>query len=284
MGIKMTLRRTVVNWLDEHRPSILTAARYYLHVRIRGDIVYPQITKVLFKRLGANRATAIDVGANVGIFSRYLSSYFASVIAIEPTPYLAKKLEKTLPLNCKIEAVALGDHNGKITLRVPVDASGSEMHALSTAAQSNSLSMIENAGFIERNVPMRQLDEIATSVEKLVFVKIDVEGFEGAVLAGATKVLSQTRPVIQLEIGKAHNPNYRDVLKLFETHKYSVFAMQKNGLYKDAESYIQAQPIVVSNEQAALPDGCWDYLFVPEERQEELAWCAADGPLAETCI
>jgi FkbM family methyltransferase len=266
----MTIRTSVVKWLDEHKPSILAAARYHLHVRIRGDIVYPNITKVLFKRLGSNGATAIDVGANVGIFARYLSGYFAKVIAIEPTPYLAKRLEKTLPRNCKVEAFALGDHNGNVTLRVPVDATGKEMHALSTAAHGNSLAMIEKAGFVERNVPMRQLDDIAGSVEKFVFVKIDVEGFEGAVLAGATKTLSNIRPVIQLEISKAHNPNYREVLKLFTAHNYSVFAMHKDGLYKDADSYIQAQPTVVPNEQAALPDGCWDYLFVPEERQEEL--------------
>jgi FkbM family methyltransferase len=266
----MTIRTSVVKWLEEHKPSILASARYNLHVRIRGDIVYPKITDVLFKRLDSNQATAIDVGANVGIFARYLSSYFAKVIAIEPTPYLAKRLEQTLPRNCKVEAVALGNFNGNITLRVPVDAAGREMHALSTAAHGNSLSMIENSGFIERNVPMRQLDEIAASIEKLVFVKIDVEGFEGAVLAGATKTLSMIRPVIQLEIGKAHNPNYRDVLKLFAMHKYTVFAMQKNGLFKDVDGYIQAQPTVVPNAQAALPDGCWDYLFVPVERQQEL--------------
>jgi FkbM family methyltransferase len=266
----MTIRASIVNWLDEHRPSILTAARYYLHVRIRGDVVYPKITKVLFRRLGSSQASAIDVGANVGIFARYLSAYFAKVVAVEPTPYLAKKLESTLPRKCRIEAVALGDHQGNVTLRVPVDAMGNEMHALSTAAQGNSLSMIENAGFIERNVPMRQLDEIAASLEKLVFVKIDVEGFEGAVLAGATKVLSQTRPVIQLEISRAHNPNYRDVLELFTAHKYAVFAMQKNGLLKGADAFIQAQPTTVSNEQSASPVGFWDYLFVPEERQEEL--------------
>jgi FkbM family methyltransferase len=270
MGIKMTTRTSVVKWLDEYRPGILAAARYYLHVRIRGDLVYPEITKVLFKRLGSNQATAIDVGANVGIFARYLSVHFANVIAIEPTPYLAKRLEMTLPRNCRVEAAALGDQNGNVTLRVPVDGTGKEMHALSTAAHGNSLSLIKNAGFIERNVPMRQLDEIAAPVKKLMFVKIDVEGFEGEVLVGATKTLSLRRPVVQLEISRAHNPNYRDVLKLFETHRYIVFAMQKNGLYKDAESFIQAQPTVVPYEQAALPDGCWDYLFVPEERQEEL--------------
>jgi FkbM family methyltransferase len=266
----MTFRSSVVAWLDKNAPAVVGAARYRYHVGIRGDIVYPDVTQVLFHRLASREASAIDVGANVGIFTRYLASHFSQVTAVEPIPYLAERLQRSSPSNVKVEPVALGNKNGSVTLRIPVDAAGKEMPALSTAASSNKLGFIKNAGLVERQVTMRTLDDIVAQTIKLAFVKIDVEGFEASVLAGATQMLKKERPTIQLEIGRAHNPHYADILELFGTASYQIYALQKDGLYLDAIRFIEAQPLAVSDADSASPQGCWDYLFVPAERAEQL--------------
>jgi hypothetical protein len=103
-------------------------------------------------------------------------------------------------------------------------------------------------------------------MRNLAFVKIDVEGFEAAVLAGASEVLTKTRPVLQVEIGRAHNPRYQQVLAMLDEAGFESFSIQKDGLYRNPERYIQQQPLSVSNDNSASPEGCWDFLFIPRER------------------
>ena len=262
----MKFGRKFVKWMDSNAPSMIGDARYHYHVGLRGDIVYPKVSPILFERIGSKSATAIDVGANVGIYTRYLCRYFSSVVSVEPIPYLAERLEASGIGNCRVEQVALGDQSEIITMRVPVNAAGDEMPALSTASKDNSLSFIASAGIIERKVQCRRLDEIAQICEKLAFVKIDVEGFEGAVLSGAAKVLTELRPIFQVEIGRAHNPNYLEITSLFAQNEFTGFAVQKDGLYTDVEYFLNSQPLVVSDDELDSPSGCWDYLFIPNER------------------
>jgi FkbM family methyltransferase len=266
----MSLRSTLVSWFDENAPVLIGSARYHFHVGLKGDIVHPAVTRELFDRLISKNAAAVDVGANVGIFTRYLASHFAEVVAVEPIPYLADRLLRSVPSNVEVKPVALGAAVGTVTLRVPIDAAGKEMPALSTAASGNELLFIQKAGFIERQAEMQTLDNIAKEMTNLAFVKIDVEGFEASVLAGATRVLQRERPVIQLEIGRVHNPSYADTLTFLGEANYQVFALQKDGLYPDALRFIEAQPITVSDDEAASPKGCWDYLFVPDELTQTL--------------
>lgn len=266
----MSLRANVVQWMDENAPRVIGIARYRTHVSLRGDVVFPSVTKTLFKRLGAKQGDALDVGANVGIFSRYFAAHFRQVALVEPVPYLAERLARSVPANCTVNAVALGDADGSVVLRVPVDAQGREMHALTTASRSNNLGLFANAGFVEHNVPMRRLDSIAAGLDALAYVKIDVEGFEGAVLAGATHMLEQQRPVIQLEIGRVHNPNYGEVLALLADKNYCPYALHKDGLHPGAERFIDAQPTRV-DPGASTVSGVWDFLFIPEERNTVLS-------------
>jgi FkbM family methyltransferase len=267
----MSIRRKLVTWMDDNAPALIGSARYHYHVSIREDIVYPLVSPTLFKRLGANQSNAIDVGANVGIYTRYLSRYFSSVTSVEPIPYLAERLARSRIHNCKVEAAALGAEIGTLTMRVPLNAEGSEMPALSTASENNSLSFIGSSGVVERKVSCLRLDDLAGQGKAVTFVKIDVEGFEGSVLSGATNLLKSSRPAIQIEIGRAHNPNYLDILQLLDDADFKGYAMQKDGLYNDVAHFLDTQPMSVSHEEESSPSGCWDYLFLPNERAAMLS-------------
>ncbi|MBK6367975.1 MAG: FkbM family methyltransferase [Polaromonas sp.] len=60
-------------------------------------------------------------------------------------------------------------------------------------------------------------------------MKIDVEGFEHAVLLGAADLIARDRPVIQMEIEKTHNPRYTDVLEWMEQNKCHGFSLEKSA-------------------------------------------------------
>jgi FkbM family methyltransferase len=266
----MNFRSAIVTKMDKHLPAVIGTLRYQIHVGIRGNVVYPRVTKTLYKRLNSHDATAIDVGANVGIFSRYLCAHFAKVVAVEPIPYLADRLKRSHLRNCEVLTIALGSTSGPVTIRIPTDASGNEMPALSTLAAGNALSFIDKAAVVDRVVQCEKLDTVTAKLDNLAFVKIDVEGFEGEVLKGATVMLAKQRPVLQIEIGRAHNPNYQQVLESMKQANYVGYALQKDGLHADVLKFLDGQPTKVTAADASSPPGCWDYLFVPREKQAQL--------------
>jgi hypothetical protein len=65
------------------------------------------------------------------------------------------------------------------------------------------------------------------------FLKIDVEGFEDAVLAGASRVLSQFRPRIVLEANPG-DPSDR-MTKILSTHGYEFWLITDSGLERRSE-------------------------------------------------
>ncbi len=137
---------------------------------------------------------AFDIGANVGIFSIVAGSMTtARLTGFEPTPDVAATFRSVVaanPLDCNVEAIALGATTGTATLY------------LSTKSESsNSL----KAGFRTASgtvdVPVERLDDVVSRLDRRPTVlKIDTETTEPDVLAGATDLLTNTRPWIICEV------------------------------------------------------------------------------------
>jgi FkbM family methyltransferase len=144
----------------------------------------------------------IDVGSNIGAFAlkvaRELQGREKSprqVVAVEANPQVAQLLRRQIELNPKLKSaidvweVALGDTNGTIRFSVdPANTGGG--HVVNDPAGDS----------IE--VPMKQLDDLVTEkgLKQVGVLKIDVEGFEPEVLAGAAELLKRDTPVLYLEV------------------------------------------------------------------------------------
>ena len=63
---------------------------------------------------------SVDVGANLGVYSRALSKLTSTVHAFEPNRELAQLLRRTLPPNVIVHELALSSRSGTATLRTPV--------------------------------------------------------------------------------------------------------------------------------------------------------------------
>ncbi len=268
----MNLRHTIVSRLDREMPRAMSTMRYAFHVGLRGKVVYPKVTRPIFKILGSEACVAVDVGANVGVFTRYLSSHFKTCHSFEPLPDLADRLSRSAPSNCRVHDCAVGAVDGGILLRIPVDRSGREMHALSTAAEDNKLDFFDRTGVVERRVRQVRLDTALAGEKPVAFVKINVEGFETAVLRGAKSLLADQRPFLLIEISMAHNPGYRETLAILEAAGYRFFAITESGLEPGMLSHILDQPLSIEFAGAkAAPNAQWDFLFVPEEKLAAIA-------------
>lgn len=149
---------------------------------------YERCETDVFKRYLKPGMTVVDVGANIGYFTLLASRIVGRngrVIAIEPSQYVAEQLEGTIFENNIDNVVVvrsgLGRYSGIIHLPNP-----------SPGNHTPSMLDLETSGSI---VTLRTMDEIFDTlhINKIDFIKIDVEGYEPEVFAGATKCLSLGR-------------------------------------------------------------------------------------------
>ena len=142
-----------------------------------------------------------DVGANVGVFSVAAAHRSGkTVIAIEADPFLADLLRDTAekPGNAELAldvlCVAIGDHNGFD--RFSIARRGRASNGLARGALSTQHGGSRQA----MTVPMITLDALLDQAGPPDLVKIDVEGGEAIVMAGATRLLTEARPLIYIEV------------------------------------------------------------------------------------
>ncbi len=139
---------------------------------------------------------AIDIGANRGVYTHVLSKLVPRVEAFEPNPAVFRRLRRALPANARAHQVALADREGEAELLVPLDPGkyADQRATLSPASAERATRSV--------TVPMRTLDSL--DFTNVGFIKIDVEGFEQAVLCGARATLGRERPVLLIEMEERH--------------------------------------------------------------------------------
>jgi FkbM family methyltransferase len=155
-------------------------------------------------RLATPGSTAIDVGANVGVFTVPLALSVGDrgrVLSFEPAPQTAARLRANVERNglgnVDVHVCALGDETRSMTLRLePDDAFNSVVGLELSAGPPVQMERLDDV--------WRQFDSPSVSV-----LKIDVEGGELGVLEGCRDLVETMLPVILLE---ADDPVMRSTL------------------------------------------------------------------------
>src|SRR5712664_1219859 len=145
----------------------------------------------------------IDAGAHVGMWTLPASKYYTQIIAIEPTPKIARKLRKNLSLN-KIENVtvvemALSDKVGNAKFyRWPDGAMGN-------ALQADPVNYTEDYGKGVEDGIVQTLTIDSLELDSLDCVKLDVEGEEYNAILGGIKTIRKHHPRLVIEIHRTEN-------------------------------------------------------------------------------
>jgi FkbM family methyltransferase len=139
----------------------------------------------------------LDIGANFGRYTYHLSKLAGPngrVISMEPIPSTFKILKSNVARFALRNVVcvnqAASDVTGFAAMEVPDSSSGGknfyEAHITSVGSGA---------------IPCIRLDDSCLKLQRLDFIKCDVEGHELNVLTGATAVITKFRPILLIEIG-----------------------------------------------------------------------------------
>jgi len=140
------------------------------------------------------RRAAIDVGANLGEWSRWMALHFEQVISAEPDPRARRLFYAAgAPRQCALLPIACGRESGVFSLHMR------EQSAQSSLLESHPV----EAGAAVQSIPVTvaTLDQVAALCQHTVidFVKIDVEGAEADVLAGiSSQAFRRARLLIEM--------------------------------------------------------------------------------------
>jgi FkbM family methyltransferase len=229
---------------------------------------------VLARLLCSPDATAVDVGASDGAYTIHLAARARRVVAFEAQPRQAARLEamvKANALSVQVEPVALSDHCGSVTLRVPRGVLG----GLATIEQTNVLDDL--AGVEQIPVRTKRLDDYG--LHAVGFIKIDVEGHELAVLRGGEETFRRCAPTLLVELEDRHHPHaVAEATSFLRGLGYLGFFLTDAGL----QPIGQFDPTVHQAKPPTYPDYAEtgrtyfnNFLFCTPQREPLLRACAA---------
>ena len=151
----------------------------------------------IIPNLLVNCNRAVDIGANVGVWSYWLSKYAKQVESFEPNPKIFNALKNIKIKNVNSYNIALSNKTGSVDLLIPKGSKG-------FSNQGASLSSIKVQGEHKSiSIEAKRLDEY--NFLDVDFIKIDVEGHEHEVIEGARETIKKFKPTMVIEMEEKHN-------------------------------------------------------------------------------
>lgn len=143
---------------------------------------------------------AIDIGANVGFWSRDFCKMFDKVLAYEPMSFNLECLEKNVKAkNYILKKYALGNETKTQDI----------MYTLNNNCGSPSFheyNLRNDKDILKTKVQIKKLDDeldnISEPHKSNCYMKLDVQGHEKNVLQGGEKFIKKYRPIITIEISQ----------------------------------------------------------------------------------
>lgn len=168
-----------------------------------GRNVEPEL--VWIKEYLNSNAVIFDIGANVGTFLYQFENKLKhqNIYAFEPNKKLNIRLKRLFP-SMNISSVALSDENTTAEFKVPI-IKGKMVASRGTLKTSYKEKDEENS--YTETVEVVKLDDWAKSknIQKIDFIKIDVEGNEMKTLFGGKETIQKFRPTLMVEMEQRHH-------------------------------------------------------------------------------
>ncbi len=226
---------------------------------IRAILTWPVFSFTSFlmlsklKKQGLEPRTIIDVGANVGQFSVAAAKTYDDIhiYSFEPNPESVAKMRQNVKglKQIQIFPVALGYEKGEADFHVNAHSHSSSLLPLAKGHLDAFPEAFEKQTI---KVNVCTLDEISPELEleRPVLLKLDVQGFEAAVLSGATQTLKSVDYIL---VETSFKPLYKgevlfsQIMEMLNSHHF-VFSRPVDSFSDDKTGEIlQMDALFVRN-------------------------------------
>lgn len=159
----------------------------------------------LFAPFISANTVVLDVGAHAGQFAKLFAAMAPQgrVYAFEPSAYARSVLRPALAVGghgrVEIIPAGLSDQAGERVLHTPIKRRGGLGFGVAHLGASDAPSRVD------QTVTLITLDDFvhARSLDRLDFIKMDIEGWELRALRGGAATLARFQPTLYLEVNAA---------------------------------------------------------------------------------
>ena len=205
----------VYNWRNRHNVLIQ---------RFRGGVHDPDFAWLA--EVTVDRPLVVDVGANTGQTLQTVKTLMPSarLLCIEPSAFVVAALIRTAARykeDVEVASFAAGDAFGSATISTPVAAGiiFTQFATLTEVDKREVAATITEAGFpniTENDIEVRKSRCVVAPLDAIVdrcdVLKVDVEGFEDSVFAGARRLVQTYRPLLIIERPSSDLADYLEEL------------------------------------------------------------------------
>lgn len=171
--------------------------------------------------------SVIDIGANLGYYSVFFSKLIGNdgkLYSVEPVKQMLEVLRRNLKgkKNVTIFPYALGEENKTVNL-------GNDTVSQKGYMRSGSHKIIDQNQEVDVtfNAEMKKGSELFKDLEKIDFIKCDIEGYEWIVLKEMESVIVKHRPSFLIE---TRRENRRLLLQFFKEKDFTSYILQDRKL------------------------------------------------------
>lgn len=182
------------------------------------EIILRKIYNPKYLNIG-NNDIVVDIGANVGIFSIFASSFTKNkILAYEPLLLNIKYLKRNIKINnlqnISVFEEAISNKNGETYLYITESSAGNLLFNRN----------IEGKLFKKTVVRTSTLERIfqVNKLSKIDFLKLDCEGSEGDILSSSVKLLKYIKKMALEYHDNVSKLDHENIVKLLSKNKFKV--------------------------------------------------------------
>jgi FkbM family methyltransferase len=174
----------------------------YISKCIRSKQIWESHMHNVFAQYVNSNSIVIECGCHVGTHSLLLASLCMTFYGFEPMPETYDVLMKNIALNNINNAIiykkGVADKEGVTRYSwIPENNPGA-------AALDNNPMGRPNLPYPDKDIEVELVTIDSLQLDKVDFMKIDVEGYETLVITGAINTIKKCRPIIIMEVWKDH--------------------------------------------------------------------------------
>jgi FkbM family methyltransferase len=198
------LRELFKHIVLRYTPEVCLRYLRQVHYAQKISAAAPEPEMQVINHLVPSGGIVIDLGANFGLYTRYLSVMVGEsgcVHSIEPIPSTFQALSNNVKhlglANIKLWNRAISDCPGEVSMGIPSYERGGENFYEARILSNGS---VPSTPLKTVKVTATTVDDLSRGLTGLDFIKCDVEGHEGAVLRGALETIRFFQPAWMIEV------------------------------------------------------------------------------------